>query len=79
MKGTEIELDRCVLVGTLDAGVHAFLGVPYAEAPVGSLRFAPPRAAHLEGKRPIASRGAHKTGAVPQGRPFQYPPEHSFS
>ena len=63
MKGTEIELDRCVLVGTLDAGVHAFLGVPYAEAPVGSLRFAPPRAAHLEGRIDAST----KREMLPQG------------
>jgi para-nitrobenzyl esterase len=31
------------LVGSVDAtGIHSFLGIPYAEAPVGSRRFAPP-------------------------------------
>ena len=34
---------------------------------------------NLKSKRPIASGGAYKTGAVPQGRPFSFPPEHSFS
>jgi hypothetical protein len=30
------------LAGTVDQGVCVFRGVPYAQAPVGALRFAPP-------------------------------------
>jgi para-nitrobenzyl esterase len=29
--------------GAIDAGVHAFLGIPYADSPVGDLRFLAPR------------------------------------
>ena len=63
MQETEVQLGRSVLTGTLDAGVHVFLGVPYAEAPVGRLRYAPPRAAHPEGR--IDART--KREMLPQG------------
>ena len=29
--------------GTVEDGVHVFRGIPYAEPPVGRLRFRPPR------------------------------------
>ena len=29
--------------GTVEDGVHVFRGIPYAEPPVGPLRFRPPR------------------------------------
>ncbi len=37
-----VELAGGVLVGSTDQGVGVYRGVPYAQAPVGSLRWAPP-------------------------------------
>jgi para-nitrobenzyl esterase len=39
----KIETEQGKLVGEEVAGVHVFRGVPYARAPVGPLRFAPPQ------------------------------------
>lgn len=39
---TRVELAQGVARGTLDDGVVAFLGLPYAAAPTGARRFAPP-------------------------------------
>lgn len=39
----EVELSCGRVAGTGDGGVFRFAGVPYAEAPVGELRFRPPR------------------------------------
>ena len=38
----EIKLDEGWVRGTLVGNTRQFLGVPYAEAPVGTRRFAPP-------------------------------------
>ena len=57
----EILIDTAAgaLRGTREAGIACFRGVPYAEAPVGSLRFAPPRpAAAWTGVRDAIRPGA---------------------
>jgi para-nitrobenzyl esterase len=52
--------------GALDGGIAAFRGIPYASAPVGSLRFAPPVApASWKGELDATSFGP----AAPQQRP----------
>ncbi|MEV4113409.1 carboxylesterase family protein [Nonomuraea sp. NPDC049695] len=38
-----VTLDQGTLQGRSDGGVTAFLGVPFAAAPIGGLRFAPPQ------------------------------------
>ena len=54
------------LLGTVENGVRRFLGIPYAEAPVGALRFAPPRPlAPFETPFP-----ADRQGATPQRVPL---------
>lgn len=54
------------LSGTRENGVDAFLGIPYAEAPVGQYRWKPPRPpAHWQGVR-----SADKFGASCQQRVF---------
>ena len=46
------------LLGSLESGVAVFRGIPYAEPPVGGLRFAAPRpAAAWDGVRPALSYG----------------------
>jgi len=40
---SEVRTSAGALRGTREAGVAVFLGIPYAEAPVGELRFAAPR------------------------------------
>ncbi len=58
------------LVGKTEGGVHAYLGIPYAKAPVGDLRWSPP----LAPSPWTAPRQAAKFGAAcpqtlaPQGR-----------
>jgi para-nitrobenzyl esterase len=44
--------------GSSKAGVHAFLGVPYAAAPTGALRFRAPKPARWDGVREAARFGA---------------------
>ena len=63
MQETEVAFEHGVVLGTLDRGVHAFLGVPYAEPPVGRLRYAPPRAAYFEGRLDART----KREMLPQG------------
>jgi para-nitrobenzyl esterase len=54
------------LRGVADGGVRRFLGIPYAEAPIGPLRFAPPR------RRPRLDGvfAADRHGATPQRVPL---------
>jgi para-nitrobenzyl esterase len=40
--GLQVEVDAGRLEGTVQKGVRSFLGVPYAAAPVGDLRWKPP-------------------------------------
>ena len=42
-EAVRVAVDSGVLVGQADGGVAVFKGVPYAAAPVGKLRWAPPR------------------------------------
>ncbi|MWV59184.1 carboxylesterase/lipase family protein [Rathayibacter sp. VKM Ac-2754] len=72
-----VEAPCGAVVGRIEGGIARFLGVPFAEAPTGELRFrAPePRARFAE---PF---DASAYGATPQrGRPFEFTtiPEHSI-
>ena len=42
-RAPEVTIDGEVLVGVREHGVHAFLGVPFAEPPVGALRWRAPQ------------------------------------
>ncbi|WP_030200031.1 carboxylesterase/lipase family protein [Streptomyces sp. NRRL S-87] len=71
--GPEVRTAAGVLRGSREAGVAVFRGVPYAEPPVGALRFAAPRPVRpWEGVRPALSYGppppqSGLLGAAPQG------------
>jgi len=41
--GPLVSLDYVTLEGALTGGVETFLGIPYAQSPVGDLRFRRPR------------------------------------
>lgn len=57
--GPLVELSIGRLEGTLVGTTRALLGIPYAKAPVGELRFAPPQAvAAWTGTRPAKAFGA---------------------
>jgi para-nitrobenzyl esterase len=61
-----------VLEGTVDNGVNAFLGVPFAAPPIGTLRWAPPQPPASWGStvRPAATFGAACTQTLnPNGSP----------
>lgn len=65
--------------GTVTDGVAAFLGVPYAAAPVGPRRFARPEPTHWDGERnattpgPTAPQGPTDTPGVPDISPIVGP------
>ena len=71
----EVETPRGVVAGVAEDGVARFLGVPFAQAPVGDRRFrAPEPRAPFDG---VFEADAY--GATPQrGRPFEFTtiPEH---
>lgn len=54
----KVRVDSGVLAGDARGGVASFKGVPYVAAPVGALRWAPPRAATAwRGERPATAYG----------------------
>lgn len=65
--------------GTVTDGVAAFLGVPYAAAPVGERRFARPEPPHWDGERdatapgPTAPQGPTDTPGMPDISPIVGP------
>ncbi|MFF8837432.1 carboxylesterase/lipase family protein [Streptomyces sp. NPDC015130] len=64
---SEVRVTGGVLRGSLEAGVAVFRGIPFAEPPVGPLRFAAPRPARAwDGVRPAVSYGP----PPPQGGHF---------
>jgi len=63
----EVRLGGGAVRGRWEAGVAVFRGIPYAEAPVGTLRFAAPRPARAwDGVRPADAYGP----PAPQVDPF---------
>ena len=65
--GPEVRTAAGVLRGSREAGLAVFRGIPYAEPPVGALRFAAPRPVHgWAGVRAAVSFGP----PPPQGRLF---------
>ncbi|MDQ1630884.1 MAG: para-nitrobenzyl esterase [Frankiaceae bacterium] len=66
----EVRVAAGALRGTLDHGVPAYLGIPYAAPPFGALRMQPPApAAPWDGTRDATSYGP----TVPKG---EYPPQY---
>ena len=58
--GPRVKTRQGVVEGKQEAAVRAFLGIPYAEPPVGELRWRPPvPAAHWDGVRKATDFGAH--------------------
>ncbi|ALM85778.1 carboxylesterase/lipase family protein [Bordetella sp. N] len=58
MKQTvQASLPQGTLIGASEQGVCRFSAIPYAEAPVGSLRFAPPQPARWRGERDATQAG----------------------
>ncbi len=56
---TRVTVDTGELQGQIDGDVTSFKGIPFALAPVGQLRWAPPRpAAKWQGVREAATYGA---------------------
>jgi len=55
----KVRIDSGVLVGTAEGEVLSFKGVPYAQPPIGPLRWAPPkRPADWRGEQPAQAYGA---------------------
>ena len=58
--GPQVKTRQGIVEGKRDAAVHAFLGIPYAEPPVGELRWkAPVPAAKWNGVRKATDFGPH--------------------
>ena len=56
---TIVTTTRGAVRGTVENGIHVFRGIPYAEPPVGRLRFRPPQPrARWDGVRDVARFGA---------------------
>jgi para-nitrobenzyl esterase len=73
----KVQVDSGALVGTVDGDVQSFKGVPYAAAPVGALRWAPPqRPAPWTGERaadhygPICPQPVNADGKPNEGGAF---------
>jgi para-nitrobenzyl esterase len=63
-----VPIDTGALVGALDTDIRTFKGVPYAAAPVGSLRWRPPQpAAHWTQPRQATEYGPACTQFPPSG------------
>ncbi|GAA0927016.1 MULTISPECIES: carboxylesterase family protein [Streptomyces violaceusniger group] len=61
--------DEGAVRGATSKGVERFLGIPYAAAPTGSLRWKPPRpAARWTGVREAADFGRAALGAAQHSR-----------
>lgn len=63
-----VTVDSGKLAGTTDQGVEAYLGIPYAQAPVGNLRFSPPEAlSPWKGVRDATQFGANCIQPITDG------------
>lgn len=68
-----VETEAGRLIGTASAGVQRFLGIPYAEAPIGDRRWRAPRPAPpWQGDRPALAFGA--ACPQPEDRLYQLTP-----
>lgn len=68
---TVVRTTKGLIRGSESCGVHAFLGVPYADSPLGENRMRPPRSAReWAGVRDATQYGA----TVPKG---DYPPQYA--
>jgi para-nitrobenzyl esterase len=70
---TEVRTTSGILSGEMDGGISTFKGVPYAQPPVGELRWAPPQPVAWDGVRAATSFGppclqaTHADGTTPNG------------
>ena len=71
-----VQLSAGSLQGQRESGIYSFKGIPYAAAPVGDLRWAPPqRAPAWEGTRSALEYGDDcLQRPYPQGSPYYNPP-----
>ena len=73
---SNVQTRQGAIQGTLENGVYGFRGIPYAEPPVGALRWRPPQPA---GKRP-GIRKAHGFGPIcPQVSDGQFAHENCLT